>query len=255
MGLHEKKPGDPKIGSTRLQIMGAPGTYKTTIAATFDKPEIVVGLPGEKHTDIITPTDQLKVLLFDSPDYSNANFNWVKLWDEIRLETQHLCNGKYGPIETLVMDGAHKAFYVCYLAAKQKFATQNGDWDGRKGWPWTSDEFLAWFSQIYYSKIPWAVWIVWASKEQDDQTAAANSEAAKKQTIWPDYMGKFQRTCMGETNIIYQYLEGGKAYWQIRQDDKVKGVGLRVGTEKAKDLPIRIPADWAVLKKILQGGA
>jgi len=253
MPLREMQAGDKKAGANRLQIMGAPGTFKTTVSATFDKPEIVVGLPGEKHTDILTPTADLKVMLFEPPDYSNPNYNWVGLWQEVRMETMAIANGKYGDIQTLVLDGAHKAFHVCYLAAKKKFETGNGDWDGRKGWPWVSDEFLAWFSQAYYSKIPWVVWTVWAAKEQDDQTAAANSKEAQKQSIWPDYMGKFQRTCMGETNIIYQYVEGGKAYWQIRQDEKVKGIGLRVAPEKATALPVRIPAVWGELKKILQG--
>lgn len=254
MPIREMMPTDSKMGSTRLQIMGPPASYKTTIAATFDKPLLLMGLPGEKHTDIITPRDGLKVLLFDAPDYSNNNYDWVKLWNEIRSETMNAISGKYGDITTLVLDGAHKAFYVAYLAAKQKFASTNnaGEWEGRRGWPWINDEFLAWFSQAYYSKVPWVVWIVWSAKEQSDQLAIQGSKEAMKQSIWPDYMGKFQRTCMGETNIIYQYVEGGKAYWQIRQDEKVQGVGLRVAPERAVSLPIRIPADWQALKKILQ---
>ena len=252
MPLHELTSSSQKTGATRLQIMGAPASLKTTICATFDKPEVIIGLPGEKHTDILTPTSDLRIVIFDPPDYSNKNYDWVKLWNEVRLETQKAIDGSYGQPQTLVFDGAHKAFYAVYLAAKQKFAASGGDWDGRRGWPWVNDEFLAWFSQAYYSKVPWVIWTVWAAKEQDDQLAAANSEAAKKQSIWPDYMGKFQRTCMGETNIIYQYVEGGKPYWQIRQDDKVKGVGLRVSPDKAVSLPIRIPANWAQLKAILQ---
>ena len=260
MPLHELTHDTEKLGTCRLQIMGPPASYKTSLIPTYDRPIVTIGLPGEKHTDILTPSDTLKVLLFDSPNYSDAKFDWWALWRDIRLETMHVLDGKYGKSETLVFDGAHKAFYVAYLAAKQKYkSSTTEDWDGRRGWPWVNDEFLAWFSQAYYSTIPWVVWIVWSAREQDDQLAPANSEAAKKQSVWPDYMGKFQRTCMGETNIIYQYLEGGKAYWQIRQDEKIKGVGLRVAPERAATLPVRIPADWQILKKILQpptkGGA
>ncbi len=254
MPLKEMQPGDPKQGSTRIQIMGAPATYKTTVAATFDQPLIMVGMPGEKHTDIIQPCEGRKILLFGNPDYSNNNYNWQGLWKDIRVETNKIIAGEYGKPETVVFDGAHKAFYVATLAAKQKFAAGDNDWDGRRGWPWIHDEFLAWFSQAYYSGIPWVVWIVWSAKEQDDQLAPVNSEAAKKQSIWPEYSGKFQRTCMGETNIIYQYVEGGKAYWQIRQDEKVKGVGLRVAPERATTLPIRMEANWGKLKQLLMGG-
>lgn len=252
MPLRKMMPMDVKQGATRLQIMGPPASYKTTLLPTFEKRVCVMGMPGEKHTDILTPTPDLEVLLFDSPDYSNMNYDWVKLWNEIRSETLKVLKGDYGDFQTLAFDGTHKAFNVCYLAAKQKFASGNGDWDGRRGWPWVNDEFLAWFSQAYYSKMPWVVWVVWSAKEQDDQLAVTGSKESQKQSVWPDYMGKFQRTCMGETNIIYQYLEGGKAYWQIRQDEKIKGVGLRVSPERAISLPVRIPAEWSKLKVLLQ---
>lgn len=249
MALREVKAGDPKLGVTRLQIMGPPASFKTTVAATFDRPITILGLPGEKHTDVITPTHDLRVLIFDPPNYGDAKNNWLALWTTVRLETQQVIDGKYGAVNTLVLDGAHKAFYVCYMAAKQKFATDSGDWNGLKGWTWIRDEFLAWFSQAFYSGIPWVVWIVWSAREQDESDP---NIASKRKQIWPDYMGQFQQTCMGETNIIYQYVEGGKAYWQIRPDEKVRGVGLRVPVEQAVKLPIRIPAEWAKLKAILQ---
>jgi hypothetical protein len=248
------QPGHKKRGATRLQIMGAPGEWKTSIALTFDKPELIIGMPGEKHTDLFEPTDTLKGYVFNAPDYSNTNVDWVKMWQKVRLKTRLLLEGEMGQFETIVFDGVHKAFDVCYYAAKQKFASSSGDgeWEGRRGWPWIKDEFLAWFSQGYYSKVPWVVWIVWSAKEQDDQLAVQGTKEAARQSIWPEYAGKFQRTAMGETNIIYQYVDGGKAYWQLRQDAKVKGVGLRVAPEKAEKLPVRIPAVWSELKKILQ---
>lgn len=245
------KPDHKKRGATRLQIMGPPGQWKTSVALSFDKPELMVGLPGEKHTDIFKETDTLKGYLFNIPDVSNPNVNWVKYWEAFRKRTQDILEGKLGTYTTIVFDGAHKAFDVVYYAGKQKFPSASGDdWDGRRAWPWIKDEFLAWFSQGYYSKVPWVVWIVWSAKEQDDQLATTEKEA-KKQSVWPEYSGKFQRTAMGETNIVYQYVEGGRAYWQIRQDEKIKGVGLRVAPEKAAALPVRIPADWAKLKDIL----
>lgn len=258
MPLHEMKPGDPKVGATRLQIIGPPASYKTTIAATFDKPEIIVGLPGEKHTDILTPSNELKVLLFEAPDYSNANFDWLNLWNDIRRETGKIVRGDYGACTTLVLDGTHKAFYACYLAGKQKHATANGGWNGLQGWPWINDEFLAWFSQAFYSALPWVVWTAWSAREQTEEEKqqaagkAATTMAVKRSSILPDYMGKFQRTCMGETNIIYQFVEGGRAYWQIRQTEDCQGIGLRVAPERAMKLPLKIQAEWKVLKDILQ---
>lgn len=247
-------PGHKKQGASRLQIIGAPNQWKTTTALiTLERPLFMIGMPGEKHTDIFDPTPELGGYIFPTPDYSNEKVDWEKEWEFVRTKTRSILDGEYGKYQTIVFDGAHKAFDVCYFAAKQRYRSDNGEWDGRKGWPWVRDEFLKWFSQGYYSSTPWVVWIAWAAHEQDDPLAPPNSKEAMKKSVWPEYSGKFQRTAMGETNIIYQYVEGGRAYWQIRPDDKIKGIGLRVSAEKAVKLPIRIPANWGELKKILLG--
>lgn len=246
MPFTEMLPTDRKKGETRLQIMGPPYTFKTTIAATFEPPVTILQCPGEKHTDILTPSDKVRVLLNSAPDYSIADFDWVKLWTDFVKQTDDLVGttkggpGVYGPLKTLVFDGTHKAYQICRRAGAEKFA------DGRKAWGWTADEFLGWFSRAYYSPhVEWVVWLLWSAKEAVD-------DAGKKKSRFPDYMGQFQQTCVGESNIIYQYIEGGEAYWQLRQTDEVMGIGLRVPLARAASIPLRIKASWPKLKAILQ---
>lgn len=250
--------GTDRIGPRRLQIIGAPNTFKTSTVLTMDHPLCLVGLPGEKHTEIIQPHAERKVLVFDPPDFSSSTVDWVKQWDEVKAESRKVLNQTYGKFKTVVFDGTHKAYEVCRRAAMQKYKSNGGEgWDGRKGWPWIADEFLGWFSMGYYADAEWVIWIAWSTAEKDDPLAEDGTVAGAKKSIWPDYMGKFQRTAMGETNIIYQFVEGGRAYWQIRADEKIKGIGLRVSPDLAVKLPVKVEAQWPKLKAILQpeGGA
>lgn len=242
MPLHEKKPGDSPAGSTRLQIIGPPYGMKTTVAARLaaDGPTTLVGLPGEKHTDIITPGPNLRVLLFDSLDTTNDKLDYMAIWNEIRIETAKLVRDK--SIKHLVFDGAHKAFDICRKAGEQKFT------DGWKSWAFASEDFLKWFQQGIYSRdVEWIFWLAWSARE------ASPIEGSKKKSIYPDYMGKMQQTVVGEMNIIYQYVEGGRPIWQLRQTEDAMGIGIRTAPEKAEKVPVRIPADWKKLKEILQG--
>jgi hypothetical protein len=246
MPLHEKKPGEPLSGARRLQIIGPPYGMKTTVAGrlAIEGPTTIVGLPGEKHTDILTPQENLRVLLFDPLNTNTDNIQWEKIWDEIRVETRKLVEDK--SIQHLVFDGAHKAFDICRQAGNQKYENQ-----GFKAWEYASAEFLKWFQQGIYAKgAEWIIWLAWSAKETvgDD-----NDKKGKKKTIMPDYMGRMQQTVVGEMNIIYQYVEGGRPVWQLRQTEDAMGIGIRTAPERAEKVPVRIPADWKKLKEILLG--
>lgn len=241
MPLHKKQPGEVSVSSKRLQIVGPPYGMKTTVASWLakDGPTTIIGLPGERHTSILTPSNDLEVLLFDPVDVTNEKFDYMKLWNEVRTESARVLretNSKY-----VVFDGAHKAFDICRKAGEQLAVQKNNDY---LKWQFTPDDFLKWFNQGIDSKVEWVFWLAWSAREQTEKG---------KKSIYPDYMGKMQQTIVGEMNIIYQYVEGGKPYWQLRQTDDAMGIGIRTAPEKAEKLPVRIPADWTKLKEILQG--
>lgn len=244
MPLTEKKVGDVAQGAKRLQIVGPPYGLKTTVAAWLAKegPTTIVGLPGERHTSILTPGPNLQVLLFDPIPITNEQFDYVKLWTEVRLETAKLL--KETKAKHVVFDGAHKAYDLCRKAGEQLAERTGNDY---KKWSYTQEEFLKWFNQGIDSPVEWVFWLAWSAREQ------GLVEGSKKKSIYPDYMGKMQQTIIGEMNIIYQYVEGGRPIWQLRQTEDAMGIGIRTAPEKAEKLPVRIPADWGELKKILQG--
>lgn len=241
MPLHEKKPGEVSVSAKRLQIVGPPYGMKTTVASWLAKDghTTIIGLPGERHTSILTPTDSLSVLLFDPIDVTNEKLDYMKLWNEVRSETARVLQETKS--KHVVFDGAHKAFSLCVLAGAQYAAQTGNKYDA---WTFTQRDFLKWFNQGIDSKVEWVFWLAWSAREklEDD---------AKKRSIYPDYQGQMQQTIVGEMNIIYQYIEGGVPMWQLRQTENAMGIGIRTAPEKAEKIPVRIRADWGKLKDIL----
>jgi hypothetical protein len=252
MPYHDKKRGDINDGAKRLQIIGPPYGMKTTVAGWLQREGLttILGIPGEKHTGILDESDKLRVVLPDRLNVTDTKTDYTGLWTELRKVTQdHVGSKEVKPnqpiVQHMVFDGAHKAYT---LARNAGIFTNAGKTDGFKAWDFANEEFLAWFQQGYYTPhIEWVVWLAWSAKE------SVGEEGSKVKTTMPDYMGKMQQTIVGETNIILQKVEGGKPFWQLRQSDDAMGIGIRTSPEKAEKLPVRIPADWAKLKEILQG--
>jgi len=243
MPLHEKKPGESAAGAKRLQIVGPPYGMKTTVASWLAKDghTTIIGLPGERHTSILTPNENLSILLFDPVDVTNEKFDYLKLWNEVRSETARVLRETKS--KHVVFDGAHKAWSTVVNAGAQVAERSGNKYDA---WGFPQKEFLKWFNQGIDSPVEWVFWLAWSAKEKVD-------EKSQKRSIYPDYQGQMQQTIVGEMNIIYQYIEGGRPIWQLRQTEDAMGIGIRTAPEKAEKVPVRIPADWGKLKEILLG--
>lgn len=250
MPAHDVAVADSQRAKSRFQIIGPPNFRKTSCVETFPPPRLVIGCPGEKNTAILQCTSEQRVRVWEPLDWSKPQ-DWRAIRDEFKLETASALVGKLGPAQTIVFDGCHKWFDVLKSAADMENVGEGGKPDGRRAWPQARRDMLEWVSMGYYSSIPIVIWIVWSTAEKDDPLAEDGTRAAAKKSIWPDYMGAFQRTAVGETSIIYQFLENEKAWWQLRPDAQIKGIGLRLSPAEAEKLPYRIEAKWPELAKVL----
>ena len=237
-------------GMRRLMIIGPPTGRKTTALLTLPHPLLVEGCPGEKNTFVVPNAEARRVRMWEPVDYS-IDMKWNPVWDEWKQETALALSGKLGAYRTVVFDGAHKVFDLVLRAARQSCVTKSGEVDGMRAWVKAHDDFLQWFSMGYYANVEYVVWTAWSAVEKKDPTADPNSEAGKRRVVLPDFMGRIQRTIMGEVNIVYADTYAGKAYWQIRSDEFVEGVGIRVPADQADKLPLKIAADWNELSKVL----
>ena len=82
-----------------------------------------------------------------------------------------------------------------------------------------------------------------------DELASVEDQAKSKKGYYLDLVGAEQREMMGDYSIIYQYVEGGKAYWQLVGDERAE-CGLRVPPEQAASLPYKVEASWPKLAEV-----
>ena len=87
--------------------------------------------------------------------------------------------------------------------------------DSFKGWEEGKRNFTMWLDMAYKSEVPVIVWTCWAAAERVDELSLETNPGKVKKGYYPDLIGKDQREILGEYPVIYQYVEGGKAYWQL----------------------------------------
>ena len=234
-----------KKGKVRLIIIGTPNCRKTSAIVTMPEPMVVSGCPGEKNIAILTPTPTRRVRIWEPIDASKE-VGWNQMRTEYLEETAKILSGKMMEGQkTVVFDGAHKAFEMFLETAKAKYST------GFQFWSEAAKDFQKWFAMGYFSDVPLVVWTMWSAVERTDETSTETAPDKIQKSIWPALQGQSQRHIMGEVSIIYQYVEGGQAYWQLKDDEKVKGIGLRVPPEQAGALPHKIKAEWPEMVKVL----
>ena len=228
-----------KKAKQRFIIMGKPNSRKTSSFPTFPAPRVVSGCPGEKHTAILTPSADMKVRIWEGDGNPRTTYQ------EYLAETQNILAGKVlAGVQCVIFDGMHKMQKVCLDAGK---ATAG---DSFKGWEEGKRNFTMWLDMAYKSVVPVIVWTCWAAAERVDELSLETNPGKVKKGYYPDLIGKDQREILGEYPIVYQYVEGGKAYWQLVGDERAE-CGLRVPPEQAGSLPYKVEASWPKLAEVL----
>jgi len=238
------------LSRRRLMIVGPPNAAKTTCALTFDHPLLVESMPGEKGTDILPPADNRVIRLWE-PIKPDDPVDWFKVMKEMEQEQVDVLSGKLGKFQTVFLDGIHKGFQVFLEAAMESSKGQSGEPNGLIYWNKAAQDFSRYFNRWWYSSIPYFAATVWSEIEKTDPLAEDTLKNRAARSIWPSFAGKTQRNILGEINTVYADVEAGKATWQLKADERIKGIGIKLPLEEAQKLPYKIPADWQVLKKLL----
>jgi hypothetical protein len=193
----------------------------------------------------------------------------MKIWREVEGATIDLINGKYGPIETIVIDGIHKLYDVgLAIATDAESATVHSAFTKKtndKGKEVLVGEFdprcygksheLMWqyVNLVASSKVPNRVFMSWAETKKDDPND--NSRDAAKHML-PDMPGKAARRVMGEVSVVlYAMVDPkGQYVWQTKPGGKVSGVGIKGDPKVAEKIPQFIPQDFEALGNYFKGG-
>ena len=252
-----------------IWVEGQPNSGKTYSLRTCTKPIGIISVPGEKGHSSIPYGDGVTALVWEddaTPANERNTLYWRKMWREVDTATIDLINGKYGPIETIVIDGIHKLYNVGLAIAtdgesakvQSAFETKMND----KGKEVLVGEFdprcygkahnLIWeyVNLVASCKVPWRIFTSWADMDKDDPNDMSK-DAAKH--MMPDLPGKAARRVLGEVSITLHAMidPKGNFVWQTKAGGKVAGAGMKGNAEVIAKVPTFIPQDFQVLDTYL----
>ena len=231
-----------KKGKVRLIIMGKPNSRKTSSFPSFPSPKVISGCPGEKHTAILSNTEGVRVRLWEDTPGAGPRVTW----NEYLAETKNILESKVlAGSQCAIFDGLHRLQRLAIAAGRAEVGKKSFD-----AWEKGKENFKQWVDMGYKSDIPVVIWVCWAKADVIDELASAEDQAKAKKGYYLDLIGAEQREMMGDYSIVYQYVEGGKAYWQLVGDERAE-CGLRVPPEQAASLPYKVEASWPKLAEVL----
>lgn len=258
-----KQTSTPDYGC--IWIAGPPNTGKTTSLRTATKPMGIISVPGEKGHSSIPYGEGVTALIWEddgTPTKDRNTLYYMKVWREIETATLDMMNGKYGALQTLVIDGIHKLYAIGLAIAtdgesarlQSAFETTVND----KGKEVLKGEFdprcygkshnLMWeyVNMVASSKVPTRVFMSWADMDKDDKNDTSKNAA---QHMMPDLPGKAARRVLGEVGVtLYAKIDAkGQYVWQTKPAGDVAGAGIKGQIGVVDKVPLYIPQDFQVL--------
>ena len=108
-----------------------------------------------------------------------------------------------------MFDGLHRLQRLAIAAGRAEIGKKSYD-----AWEKGKENFRMWLDLAHKSDIPLIVWSCWAKAEGGDELATSEENARVRKKYYLDLVGSEQQELMGDYNILFQFVEGGKAYWQ-----------------------------------------
>ncbi len=253
-----------------IWVAGPPNVGKTTSLRTCTKPLGIISVPGEKGHSSAPYGEGVTHLRWEddgTPTKDRNTIYYMKIWREIENATIDMINGKYGTLNTLVIDGIHKLYAIGLAIAtdgesarlQSAFETKVND----KGKEVLVGEFdprcygkshnLMWeyVNMVASSKVPVRVFMSWADMDKDDKNDTSKNAA---QHMMPDLPGKAARRVLGEVGVTFmaKVSAKGEYVWQTKPGGDVAGAGIKGQVGVVDKIPMFIPQDFTGFAKLIQ---
>ncbi len=248
---------EPSRITSRVALMGPPGTWKSTALLTWPKPVHVVSIPGEKGWATLQGVPGVTVEVWETEDPTKLSPY------QVCTELERLVNGIISgivsgknPARTLALDGLHKMYGHYYKRERMSLeswsAAGKSDTDIKltkdlRAYQFAHDAFSEVLTRWLTSRVPYMVATFWEGVTKDDP-----EDKMSKGHIYPDLPGKMANWIVGEFNAVLYHEVGKpapngkmKGEWVLRPEGKVWGVGVKARPEVAEKLPPRIPIGFS----------
>lgn len=225
----------------RFLINGPPLSGKTTAAATFPRPLHMLVAPGELGHSSVMESKDLHVYQFEFDPADELRFN--DTWKGVQELVGNILSGQFGKVETFVIDGLHKLYYLIQKAFNYRIGT-----DARE-YAKYHEAFRNFIQPIVASPIPYVVATCYDGMENAD-------DPKQKMTIYPALPGMMAKEVMGVFPVVFHSSRvrvgnDEQFFWQLRATEKVQGAGMHVPPAIRDCFPDEIEPSWPALKKLL----
>lgn len=247
-----------------IWVFGDPNMGKSYSMRTCPKPVGIISMPGEKGHSSLPYGEGYTVLRWKddgTPTPERNTLYYMKIWREVEGATIDMMNGKYGPIETIVIDGMHKLYDLALAiatdgesAALHSAFTKKTNEKGKEVMVGEFSPFcygksntMIWqfVNMVASSKVPWRIFTSWADAKKDD-AKDTSWDAAK--SLLPDMPNKAARQVTGEVSVtLFATMDPkGQYVWQTKSGGKAAGVGIKGDPTVVSKIPTFIPQDFGV---------
>lgn len=248
-----------------IWLNGPPNSGKTSSFATCTKPMGIISVPGEKGHACIPYGEGVEAFVWEddgTPAKDRNTLYYQKVWREIENTTTDLINGKYGPIQTIVIDGMHKLYDIALAIAtdtesavpQSAFETTIND----KGKEVLKGEFdprcygkshkiiFQYVNMVASSKVPTRIFTSWSKMKKDDKKDTSKNAA---EHLMPALPGEAAQMVLGEVGVTLhtKISVKGEFLWQTKPGGEVAGAGIKGPARIVEKVPMFIPQDFQVL--------
>lgn len=236
---------------SRILIVGAPNSYKTTSLATAPRPSYILSYPGEEGVGAVPIANDI----FSKTYEIGPTDTPLSVWADVEMTTLQAIAGKLGPIRSFCGDGLYQLATLA-LDVVSSGGFSKGEKVDPFLYPQATNKVVGYLKKVLDSPIPYAFFTAWEGKEIIDPIANAKSDSPRG--LYPHLPGALAKQVMGLFSVVaYCELGPGKpgegqvGYWRIRPNTTVKAAGIKMPVDQARKLPERVVQDWPTLEKLL----
>jgi hypothetical protein len=248
-----------------IWVAGPPNSGKTTSLRTCEKPLGVISVPGEKGHSSAPYGEGVTHLRWEDDGVETSKRNtlyYMKIWREVEGATLDMINGKYGQLQTIVIDGIHKLYDIalaiatdCESAVLQSAFEYTVDTKGKEVLKGEFDPrcygkshkiIFQYVNMVASSKVPTRIFTSWSKMKKDDKKDTSRNAA---EHLMPALPGEAGQMVLGEVGVTLHAKVNAKGeyVWQTKPGGDVAGAGIKGQIGVVDKIPMYVPQDFQVL--------
>ena len=237
--------------STRVLLFGAPNSWKTTsVIASAPYPLHILSVPGETGWATI-PDNVPGLSSYIWEEASSDPVTSESVRREVEETTYAIIAGKYGPVNTLCLDGLHQ-LYPVYLNVATAGAYGRGDEFEAQKYARSHVMFQSFLKRVLASPVPHVICTTWNAKEAD-------TEGSKSGHQWPDMPGRMAKMIVGMFSVVvFAKVDPPmgpngqpKGSWLLKPTMEVWGTSVKMDPRLIAKLPTQITPSFKELYKVV----